>query len=134
MTLPQIPTANDFATPAIDALVGRRPRALSRIGNLRPRYSNVVEGWRAQARIERAHIADEVAATRLPLAEDRALRELARSEFFADVVEEPSKAWGIISMQRVVENAQSSPTGNFTSGRLPAGFRVRKRPRPDPVA
>lgn len=125
----QLPTPDEIVGPAVDAVVAARPRALTYEGggNLRQRYGNVIEGGlRGQVRIMRGRLATEIVAARLPFAEDTPLRELAASEYWAQLDEGPGVALGRVSTSRTVTNTNSGTTGNFTSGNIRQGEQFRK--------
>lgn len=121
---PQIPTPQSIVQPAIDKLVELRPRAERHVYG--GRYGDIFEGWKAQARLNRDRLADEAVAARLPLASGDALRDLAHSEYWAEIDETPLAAIGEVSIVRQKTNTDNGITGNFTRGVIPAGTRFRK--------
>lgn len=131
---PQIPTPQDIVNPAILKLIELRPRAEAHVYS--GRYGDIFEGWKAQARLNRDRMASEAIASRL-ISEGDELRELARSEYWAEFDETPRAAIGELAIVRQTTNASNDITGNFTIGVIPAGTKFAKRSDPDaspPVA
>lgn len=123
---PQIPTPDELTTPFIDALVSRRPKALGPINSGNSRYGDIIAGLKSETRLLRARLADEAVSARLPLATGKALIELARSEYWVDADVGAKVAVGNQIITRTLTNTTSSPTGNFSRGVIPQGFRFRK--------
>jgi hypothetical protein len=115
-----IPTSYDPIGAGIAALVAARPSALPHVDQ--GRYANVLAGWRAQAALCIARIADEVRSSRLPTAQGDALRALVASEF--DI---QSNSDG---RSTAIGTARISRTG-MTAGTLPRGTRFRRVPNPN---
>lgn len=122
----QIPTPDELTTPFIDALVSRLPTALPPINSDVSRWNDIIYGVKAETRLLRARLADEVVAARLPLATGRALLELARSEYWVEADVGPKTAVGGAILIRTLTNTSSASTGNFSRGIIPAGIRFRK--------
>jgi hypothetical protein len=127
---PQIPSPSAIVTPAIDALVSARPRALKYLNAGQGRYTSVVRAWRAQAARLLLRDAAEARASRLSLAEGEALRELAASEFETSLDFTPQTAVGHVTMVRA--------SGPMAQGTIREGerFFVEANPnaRPVPIA
>lgn len=126
---PQIPSLADIVQAARDKLAALRPRAgtdaVLRSELTTGRYGDILAGWGAQARLNRDRLASEVVATRLPLADGKELRDLARSEFWAEFDETPGAAIGDVVIARSIINGSQFPSP-FTIGVIPAGTRFRK--------
>ena len=120
MTDPAIPNANDPIGVGINAMVAARPSILPHVDT--GRYANVLIGWRAQAAMLIARIADEVRSSRLATAQGDALRALVASEFDIQTNGDGrSTAIGLV-------NASRSGTG---AGTIPSGTRWRRVPNPN---
>jgi hypothetical protein len=128
----QIPTAQEIIQPAINKLVELRPRTAAHVYT--GRYSDIIFGWKAQARVHLDRLADEAVAARLPLASGDPLRELARSEYWAEFDETPGAAVGEVSLLRQITNTAITNTGNFAPGVIPAGaqFHLDADPKASP--
>src|SRR6478752_262398 len=124
----QIPRMADLLSKAVDALLGdltgdRRSKREWYANH--GRYADVLRGWRAQAEVVRAQLSKEVLATRLDGCSGQDLKDLAKSEYFAEIPDVPQKAVGEVVLARTVTNTNDSPTDNFSSGVVPAGTRVK---------
>jgi hypothetical protein len=89
-------------------------------------WGDVAKGWWAQYAIVRARLASEIMAARPGTADGEELRELAESQLWRLLPDEPSSAIGEAVLARTVTNSSSLLTGNFPAGVFPAGFRLRK--------
>lgn len=117
-TKPQIPSALDVIRPAITALVAARPGALQHINYGTGAYSHLIEGWKAQAALAVARLADGATNGRLSLASGDPLRLLAQSEYDAIPETAPTKSRGTVFVSRTV--------GTFPQGVIPKGTRLRR--------
>lgn len=130
MTEPQVPRMADIVTPAIDALVSGLPqeRAAQRshMAN-HGRYGDIIRGWRGQAELARARMTREIIATRL-LEQNggQPLRDLAKSEYFARLAEEPRHAVGEMYAVRSKRTNSSWGVGVMQAGVIPAGTRINR--------
>lgn len=105
---PQIPTAPQIIGPAIDKLVEARPTVVPFLdqGN----WSLITTGLEGQAILAIDRLAKEAVATRLPLATDEPLTELARSEFDTLRLLESTPSVGEVSLtRRVIHYDQTIP-------------------------
>lgn len=133
----QIPRMADLLAASVDALLGDltggRRDARERYAQSGPtggRFGDVIRGWRGQAEVIRARLTKEVMATRLDRCGGQELKDLARSEYFAELPSDPQFAVGEVAIVREVTNATSSATGNFSAGVLPAGLKISKAADP----
>lgn len=132
MTEPQVPRIPDILTPAVDALtvdagfLGDELIARVRAAN-HGHYSDVLRGFAAQAAVARARFTREIIAGRLlPQNTGQALRELAASEFFVSMVEEPQYAIGHVELVRTVTTPYPITSGTFLQGVIAAGTRITR--------
>jgi hypothetical protein len=123
----------DLLTASIDALlgdlVGARRAARERYAQSGPtggRFGDIVRGWRGQAEVIRARLTKEVMATRLDRCDWQELKDLAKSEYFAELPSDPQFAIGEATLTREVVNANPSTTGNFSPGVIPAGTKLKR--------
>jgi len=133
----QIYRLSDVLAPAVDALLGdltgARRSARERYaqsGPLGGRWGDVIRGWRGQAEVIRARLTKEVMATRLDRCGGQELKDLAHSEYFAEIPNEPRKALGEIIFVRSVTNTEPSSIGNFTAGVIPQGTTFKRQGDP----
>jgi hypothetical protein len=124
----QIPRLVDLAAAAQGGLTSLRPGARRHIAV--GRYGDVLSGWRGEASVCRRRLSSEVKASRLELAEGDALIDLADSEYWATLPDEPRKAVGSVLLRRQVTNGSSGLTGNFSAGTIPEGSRFRRPAAP----
>jgi hypothetical protein len=124
---------SDVLAPAVDALLGElegeRRRARMRYaqsGELGGRFGDILRGWRGQAELIRARLMKEVLATRLDSSEGPELRDLAKSEYFAELPTDSRKAVGEAVLTRSVVNTSPATSGNFGLSVIPAGTRIRR--------
>lgn len=129
----QIPRGADLLAPAVDALLGdltgARRAARERYAQSGPtggRFGDILRGWRGQAEVIRARLTKEVMATRLDRCGAQELKDLAKSEYFAELPSDPQKAVGEATLSRTVTNTNSAATANFTAGVVPAGTRIKR--------
>lgn len=119
---------SDALSAAVDALLGdlsgARRDARQRAAN-GGRYGDLLRGWQGQAELIRARLTKEVLATRLACG-GQELKDLAKSEYFAELPPDPQQAIGEATLARQVTNNLSSPMGNFTPGVIPAGSKLHK--------
>lgn len=91
------------------------------------RLGDILRGWRGQGEVVRALLGREIIAGRLiPENTGQPLRDLASSEYFATLLDEPQYAIGEIDLYREVTTGSSNGTGVFTGGLIPAGTRFRR--------
>jgi len=119
-----VPTRNEILSAGAIALGEARPTAVRHLR--KGRWGDVHQGWWAQYAVVRARLAEEVTASRAGTASGEALREFAESVLWRLIPDEPRKAVGEATLVRTVTNAYETPTGQFTAGVIPAGFRLRK--------
>jgi hypothetical protein len=117
----QIPRVDEIVVPGVAALKAARPSAASFIDS-NGFYAKVIAGWKAQARIAVAYLADQVISCRIgssdqPMARGKALSELCRSEWDTDREAGPVAAVGTAYLTR--------PNGG-AGGAIPFGFRFRR--------
>lgn len=129
-SLPQVPRMTDVLTPAFDALdVGLTEQARlerNRHAN-HGRLGDILRGFRGQGEVAKALLTREIIATRLIDANGgQPLRDLAASEYFAKLGEEPQYAIGELNLSRTKVNTSSSPYGNFLPGVIVAGQRFTR--------
>src|SRR6478609_6303241 len=130
MTEPQVPRVSDLLGPAVDALVeGLDDRAKverMRLVNF-GRWNDVLRGLGGQATLARAHLTREIIATRLiPENTGQPLRDLASSEYFAELPSDPQYAIGEMYLTRQVINDNPTMGGNFVRGVIPAGTKLTR--------
>jgi hypothetical protein len=123
----------DILSPAVTALLGdlegERRRARERYaqsGPLGGRYGDIARGWAGQAAVLRARLTKEVLATRLDSSAGQELKDLAKSEYLAELLSEPRKAVGEFTFRRVLVNDDPSSTGQLSKGTIPAGTRLKR--------
>jgi len=124
----QIPRMCDLLTPAVDALLGDlagQDRAARELYANHGRYGDILRGWRGQAEVWRARLTREVIARRRTLAHGEPLKDLAKSEFFAELPPDPQFAEGEAYIFRSSTNANPGLTGNFVYGVIPSGTRFK---------
>lgn len=134
----QIPRMSDLLGPAVVALLGdltggRRVarERYAQSGETGGRFGDVLRGWQGQAEIVRARLVKEVMATRLDRCGGQELRDLAKSEYFADLPPDPQKAVGHVTLRRTVVLGSATPlTGNFAFGVIPAGTKIKRQGSP----
>ncbi|HEU4728383.1 MAG TPA: hypothetical protein VFT22_10850, partial [Kofleriaceae bacterium] len=119
----QTPNVDQIIATGIDALLAQRPSAGPFVHS--GHYGDIFAGWRAQLLLLNRRLVDECKAGRLPLAEGKALIELAASEFFAELPSDPQTAVGEISLIR--------PTATVGSGVIKQGTKFRLVPSTDPA-
>lgn len=135
----------EILSPAVDALLGdlegeRRAARMryAQSGVTGGRYGDILRGWQGQAELIRARLVKEILATRLDSSSGQELKDLAKSEYFAELPNDPQKAVGQAELFRSVVNASSATTGNFGTSVIPAGTRIKrtvsKTPRVDQPA
>ena len=129
----QLYRMSEILTPAVDALLGdlegeRRAARMryAQSGEVGGRWGDVLRGWQGQAELIRARLVKEVLATRLDSSSGQELKDLAKSEYFAELPNDPRKAVGEAVLQRILVNADSSPIGTFAKGIIPAGTRIKR--------
>lgn len=128
MALDQIYRLCDALTPAVDALLGdlsgarRDARQRAATGG---RFGDLLRGWQGQAELIRARLTKEVMATRLACG-GQELKDLAKSEYFAELPPDPQFAIGEATLVRQLVNTSSTPTGQFTTGVIPIGSKLHK--------
>lgn len=130
MTDPQVPRIPDLLAPGIDALVeglsDSAREARIRHAN-HGRYGDILRGLAGQATVVRARFTREIIATRLIEANGgQPLRDLAASEYFATLADEPQYAIGEMYLTRTKINASAASTGNFLAGVIPKGSRLNR--------
>src|SRR6187402_2229103 len=127
----QIPRMADLLSKAVTALLGDlsgdRRAARERYANA-GRYGDILRGWRGQAELIRARLTDEVMSARLDRRGGQELKDLAKSEYFAELPPDPQFAVGEAVLLRTVVNNSSSATGAFSSGVIPVGTRLAVSP------
>jgi Baseplate J-like protein len=116
----QIPRVDEIIVPGITYLQGVRPSAYSFVQS-GGRYADIFVGWKAQARMAIAYLADQVVSARLgtaaqPMATGQSLTQLCRSEWDTDRQTGPVAAIGSVNLSR---------TGT-AGGAIPKGFRFRR--------
>lgn len=123
----------DVLSPAVTALLGdlegERRAARERYAQSGPgggRFGDVLRGWTGQAAVIRNRLTREVLATRLDSSSGQELKDLAKSEYFTELPNEPRKAVGEFTLRRVVINDDPSPTGQLVAGTIPAGTRMKR--------
>lgn len=125
-----MPRTSELLTPAIGALLGDlagRQRQRRAVHAVQGRFGDVIRGWSGQAEVVRKRLVDEIIAARLILDnQGEALRQLAASEFWASLPDEPRQAIGSATLTRAVTNASASTAGNFSHGVVAAGARLRR--------
>ena len=129
----QLFRSSDVISKAVDALLGELTgeRRLARMryaqsGVVGGRYGDVLRGWQGQAELIRARLTKEVLATRLDSSSGQELKDLAKSEYFAEIPSEPRKAVGAAVIERVIVNESSSTSGTFAAGVIPTGTRIKR--------
>jgi hypothetical protein len=119
----------DLLAPAVDALLGdltgdaRRQREY--FAN-HGRYGDILRGWRGQAEVWRARLTREVIARRRLLATGQPLADLAKSEYFAELPDDPQTATGEATLVRTITNTSALATGNFPSGVIAQGSTLKR--------
>jgi hypothetical protein len=116
MAAPILPTASSIVTPAIDAIVARRPTALARFNEPGSHYNDLPAIWRAQILTNLARVADECKSARLRFSKGDALRALCASEFNTSLPPEPQTAVATIVLQRPAPGAGHAPPGVIAKG------------------
>jgi hypothetical protein len=119
-----VPTRNEILSAGVLALGEARPTALRHLPA--GRWGDVLKGWWAQYAVVRARLASEVTAARHGTAAGEELRDLAESQLWRLIPDEPSKAIGEAVLVRTVTNSSSSVSGSFSAGVFPVGFRLSK--------
>jgi hypothetical protein len=95
-----LPILDDIIVRGVHRLMARREGAGPFVISGKGRYFDIFAGWKAQLVLLRERLSDECAARRLPVAEGKALLELAASEFFAEIGEEATTATGSVTLWR----------------------------------
>lgn len=113
-----LPILDDAVARGVAKLIQLRPSAAPFVISGEGVYADAFFGWRAQLALLRRRLADEALSRRLPLAKGRALVELARSEFFAEIDPAPQKAVARIVVRRT--------TGAMPAGTIKKGTKFRK--------
>ena len=125
----QLPRMSEILTPAIDALLGDlsgdRRAARERYAQSGPTGGRWGDG-RGQAEVIRARLTKEVMATRLDRCGGQELKDLAKSEYFAELPPDPQKAVGETLLQRRVVTGSPSQLANFKPGVIPAGAKIKR--------
>jgi len=129
----QLYRMSDILSPAVDALLGelQGERRLARqrfaqSGPLGGRFGDILRGWQGQAELLRARLTKEVMATRLDGCSGQELKDLAKSEYFAELPNDPRKAVGEAVLQRVLINTNPDPTSAFKAGTIPVSTRIKR--------
>lgn len=119
-----LPSQAEMMGAAVCALVESRRSAAAHVTT--GRYGDFLKGWWAQYAMVRARIAKEILATRPGTATGQELRELAESESWRMLPDDPRTAVGEVVLERQATNANAGSTGNFSASVIPAGFRFAK--------
>ena len=112
---------------AVCALAEARPGAENHVTS--GRYGDILKGWWAQYAVVRARLASEISASRSGTATGQALRELAESELWRLIPDEPTKAIGEVVLVRTVTVGGAGAYGladRFAPGVIQGGFRFAK--------
>jgi len=112
----QIPRLADLRGAAWWFLYQNRRKAYQHLYS--GRWGDVVEGWVAQAAICRSRLGHEMLSARLPLSAGSPLRDLALSEFFAEIPSGSTRAVGEVILTRTA--------GSMPGGIIRAGHRFQK--------
>ena len=130
MTDPQVPRMPDLMAAAVDAVcagLDDRARAQRIFHANHGRWGDVLRGFRGQAERTRARMTREIIATRLiEQNTGQPLKDLAASEYFARLPDEPQYAVGEVLLTRTKQNSSSGMTGNFLAGTVKSGLRVNR--------
>jgi hypothetical protein len=105
---PTLPTIGDVIGAAKERLIEMRSSTVEHVEQ--GEYATVINGWRAQFAVERAYVAEEIKAARLPFSKGQALTELARSEYETPRNDAPTKAIGEVVLTRRVVHAAAGAT------------------------
>lgn len=123
---PQVPRPEDIVGAGIDAFVGQRPAALSRINSNQGPYAQIFRsGFRAQSVLALRRLSDECTSARVATASGDALRQLVQSEFGAIVSTDPTYAIGEVVLTR--------SAGTYPAGTIPKGARFKRSANPTGV-
>ena len=100
MAKPILPSAAEFVTAAIDAIVSDRPEALAHFNNPASTWNNLPAIWRAQILLNLRYLASSIRAARLRTATGAELRALCSSEFQTQLPGAPQTALGQVTLAR----------------------------------
>lgn len=122
MSIRIIPDINEIIGAGIEELVAQRPTTLPHINYGKGRYSELFEGWKAQANIVLRRFADEAKSTRT-FSEGLPLQQLVRSESDALVITDPTFSIGEVTLTR--------STGDMAAGIIRRGHPFFKQQDPN---
>lgn len=126
----QSPRISELLSLAVEGLVRDLPeerKVRRRHHAVEGRYGDILRGWAGQAELVRKRLMSEVVALRLSDQNSGpSLRELAESEYFATIADQPRKAVGNAILLRTKFTTSSSQTGNFVPGVVPAGTKFTR--------